>query len=309
METVGSVIIEGTLNVIEEAIFGSVIIGGTLNVTEDAIFNSDVTINGNVTINGTINEIFGDFPNIIVINDAVVPLVDTGFLANRSIQDITTDTPTQMGQFNSFGSNNLILDVSASTVNDYYNGWYLKTSSGVNIGNIGKIVAYNGSLRTATFASDFLFVVIPGDTYNLYNNIYNGILYDASNKQFAFCGTMNDDLNNIVIANYLDVVGNTATFTNIYANVVASPSDIKLKYDIVDFDDEEIIYLIKNIKAKKFKWKKDNTHDFGFIAQDIERVLPSVVHTDVNGSKYVSYEKVVPLLINLLHIILKKIDI
>ena len=37
--------------------------------------------------------------------------------------------------------------------------------------------------------------------------------------------------------------------------------------------------------------------DFGFIAQELEEVLPEVVHTRGDGYKTVMYEKVVPVLV------------
>lgn len=42
----------------------------------------------------------------------------------------------------------------------------------------------------------------------------------------------------------------------------------------------------------------DDTRRFGFIAQEVEQVLPELVHTDSDGYKYVDYISVIPLLVN-----------
>lgn len=38
-------------------------------------------------------------------------------------------------------------------------------------------------------------------------------------------------------------------------------------------------------------------HQIGFIAQEVEKVLPELVHTDTNGYKSVAYINVVPVLV------------
>jgi hypothetical protein len=42
---------------------------------------------------------------------------------------------------------------------------------------------------------------------------------------------------------------------------------------------------------------KDGIHNVGVIAQEVEEVLPEVVHTDENDMKSVSYGRIVGLLI------------
>jgi len=46
----------------------------------------------------------------------------------------------------------------------------------------------------------------------------------------------------------------------------------------------------------------------GFIAQDMEAVLPELVHTDQAGFKYVAYSKVVPLLVEGVKELWSKVD-
>jgi hypothetical protein len=47
----------------------------------------------------------------------------------------------------------------------------------------------------------------------------------------------------------------------------------------------------------QFDWIKTGKRDIGFIAQDIERVLPDLVHTDDHGMKSVEYGNITALLV------------
>ena len=46
-----------------------------------------------------------------------------------------------------------------------------------------------------------------------------------------------------------------------------------------------------------FNWKRDHRSDIGFIAQDVEKVFPELVHTNTNGEKSVEYLNMIAVLI------------
>ncbi|HLP42480.1 MAG TPA: tail fiber domain-containing protein, partial [Fibrobacteria bacterium] len=62
---------------------------------------------------------------------------------------------------------------------------------------------------------------------------------------------------------------------------------------------------VQALRGVRYEWRADEfpekgfTHDpqIGFIAQEVEQVLPQVVATDANGYKAVDYSKVVPVLV------------
>jgi len=95
-----------------------------------------------------------------------------------------------------------------------------------------------------------------------------------------------------------------ADFSN---DVVAfSTSDKRLKENIKPLN--QALDKVLKISGVEFDWKElteeekktihgNEGHDVGVIAQEIEKVLPEVVHTRDNGYKAVKYEKIVPLLI------------
>jgi hypothetical protein len=54
---------------------------------------------------------------------------------------------------------------------------------------------------------------------------------------------------------------------------------------------------LMGISGVNFKWKSDKSRAVGVIAQDVEKVLPEAVSTDGQGMKVVSYDTLIPLLI------------
>jgi len=79
-------------------------------------------------------------------------------------------------------------------------------------------------------------------------------------------------------------------------------SDVRRKHSIVPLSNA--LQAILRLRGVTFEW---NTDDFaqqitadrqiGFIAQEVEQILPELVHTDKNGNKSVAYTNVVPVLV------------
>lgn len=72
---------------------------------------------------------------------------------------------------------------------------------------------------------------------------------------------------------------------NVIANST-SVSDKKFKEDISSLSNKESLDKIMNLKPSAFTWKKTSKKgkkDFGFIAQEVEKVLPEAVQNNKNG--------------------------
>jgi trimeric autotransporter adhesin len=58
---------------------------------------------------------------------------------------------------------------------------------------------------------------------------------------------------------------------------------------------------VMGLKGVSYEWKEKNGvgkgRDIGFIAQDVESVIPELVHTDDRGYKSVAYDKITPVLV------------
>ena len=100
-------------------------------------------------------------------------------------------------------------------------------------------------------------------------------------------------------AQELQVTGDVVVTGNITAFY---SSDISLKDNIRPI--ESAIFKVQQIRGVTFDWneksnklQQEKGHDVGLIAQEVEKVLPEVVQIREDGIKAISYEKVVPLLV------------
>ena len=77
-----------------------------------------------------------------------------------------------------------------------------------------------------------------------------------------------------------------------------TPSDKRLKTNIKDIDYG--LDTIMKLSPKEYDWKKDNRHDIGFIAQEVEKVIPEIVKDKKHFDKQIKtldYEKLTAVLI------------
>jgi hypothetical protein len=83
-----------------------------------------------------------------------------------------------------------------------------------------------------------------------------------------------------------------------------SGSDIRWKKNVSTLSTTTSLDKILKLNPVTYKWKTDEYPEMkfsdgvqlGFIAQDVENIIPEVVTTDNNGYKGISYEKIVPVL-------------
>lgn len=93
---------------------------------------------------------------------------------------------------------------------------------------------------------------------------------------------------------------NTGAFhvTNDVVAFSSTPSDQKLKTNVKDI--EYGLDTIMKLKPKQYDWKKDNRKDIGFIAQEVEEVIPEIVKDNEwfdDKIKTMDYEKLTAVLI------------
>ena len=106
----------------------------------------------------------------------------------------------------------------------------------------------------------------------------------------------------VVISGSLKVTNDITAF---------STSDERLKTNITPILDS--LDKIGEIKGYEYDWVENEHHenvghDIGVIAQEIEKIAPEAVVTRENGYKAVRYEKLIPLLIQAIRELNKKID-
>jgi len=88
---------------------------------------------------------------------------------------------------------------------------------------------------------------------------------------------------------------NKVVAENIECNNFTGVSDERLKENIVDL--KNVSGDLEKLRTVRFNWKSNNEADIGFIAQDVEKIFPSLVKTGKDGFKSVKYINFVPILV------------
>lgn len=94
----------------------------------------------------------------------------------------------------------------------------------------------------------------------------------------------------VVVAN-LAGSGTRALYSDANGYLTNSASSIRYKKNVKDlYFDIDNIYKLRPVT---FKWKKDNSKDFGMIAEEVYKIFPNLVFTDKEGKpEGIHYEKV-----------------
>jgi hypothetical protein len=102
-------------------------------------------------------------------------------------------------------------------------------------------------------------------------------------------------LNITSIDNNLGVTGNITATGAVTAADFNTTSDIALKDNIQVI--ESPLSKITQLSGYTFNWKNNDKAAVGIMAQEVEKVLPQIVATGEDGYKKVSYDSLIPLLI------------
>ena len=170
--------------------------------------------------------------------------------------------------------------------------------------NIGGTLGVTGA---ATFSSS---VTINGGNGLYLNNSSNSAvseIYNAggANIQFKQYGTTTFNFADNGVMSIYGTTASTSYTTGALvvsggvgvAGAIYSNSTINAAGGFFETSDERLKKVIKHyatnhgFAAVDFIWKKTGVEDFGYIAQEVEKVIPFAVHTRVDGFKEVNYNK------------------
>lgn len=133
---------------------------------------------------------------------------------------------------------------------------------------------------------------------NLYQNSNLVILPTTSNT--AGNTTITDGTNTAYVSTGGLFVNGAVTATNF-----VTPSDERRKMLIETLENSE--WTIGRLRGVRFEWRDSGARDIGFIAQEVGKVIPEAVVK--NGDDlYVAYDKVIPVLVESVKSLLKRID-
>ena len=195
---------------------------------------------------------------------------------------------------NENGSENFITATENASVSLYYdNSKKLETGVSGDYGSYSAENGKNGWDGISVAGAKFVFMGSgSSDQVGIYNdsenewmlrctrNAQTDIRYDGSVK-------LTSSSTGVSVTGALTASGNVTAF-----------SDINLKKDVSTINDA--LGTVGKLRGVSYKWKENNEASIGVIAQEVEEIIPEVVHTsEHNGKevKSVDYGKMVGVLI------------
>jgi hypothetical protein len=194
-----------------------------------------ITVAGNLTVNGTLSSLNTTdttiTDGIVAVNfEPVTNGRDGGLWIGRTQDDIIMDVPAETGtaQVGSTAST-IVLDLTSSASDDYYNGWIIELTGGTGAGQVRTISDYVGGTLTATVTPDWSTTPDATTTYDLFNTPTPAVFWDESSREVAVAYTADPHT-----ANPLSIT----RYANLHIN------DLVIDGDITGFS--EIVTLIEN---------------------------------------------------------------
>lgn len=101
---------------------------------------------------------------------------------------------------------------------------------------------------------------------------------------------------NVSVSNYSSMSGGSIYATGtISGQTLTQRSDLRLKHDIgsLNYGLKDLIKL----NPTSYKWNSDNRIDIGFIAQEVEKIIPELVFKDEKGFYSIDYSKITSVIV------------
>lgn len=179
---------------------------------------------------------------------------------------------------------------------DQYFSWYKTVLLGeAGTTNTDRLWLHGKDGLCATFnasASDTLFTYFPlvEDVLNIHCPVRSNGVYLTSDERLKQNVEHVDDALSVVAA---------LNGVSYQYRPVPRPEQDKAQLDRLAAADETGSIARSNAAFDNFyENRSDGSTHYGFIAQEVEQVLPELVHTDKDGYKSVDYIGVIPLLVN-----------
>ena len=102
---------------------------------------------------------------------------------------------------------------------------------------------------------------------------------------------------NGVVVPTLAGAGNRAVYSDATGLLTNTASDFRLKENIQAIPETDMLLKIIQLEPKTFNWKSNGEDDIGFIAQEVNEVLPELVVERNDGFLSVNYDRIPTLLV------------
>ncbi len=124
--------------------------------------------------------------------------------------------------------------------------------------------------------------------YSHLNNVFQVTGSSASGLQVSIGGDATSEF-------ALDVANGANNINKVRAAAFVTYSDESLKSDVATMS--TALDTVMSLNGVEFTWKDSGERDFGFIAQDVQSVIPEAVHVASNGVQGVDYSRLTSVLV------------
>lgn len=196
---------------------------GALNIKGGLAISKNLSVNGNVTVLGNFNSnsnLTHVDTNNVTVNDNIMLLKPNDGINNSGLvlqrfqkeNDAALGDVTSEDQYLTYilgdqlplgdltePTNTILLPQTASNIENYYNGWWIKVNSGFIAGQTRKITSYNPNTKIATLSS-YWNINNPsiGDRIDLYNKPFAGIVFNKDSRAFEFINCTYNNYNDLI---------------------------------------------------------------------------------------------------------------
>jgi len=195
-----------------------------------------------------------------------------------------------------------IFDIETDLGSNNDNNIYIGSNTGNN--NVGSRNIFIGNELGMNNTLSRTFLLGPSGTPLLYGDLSSNKLGINLTSTPTYELEVNGDISslnlytnsNVSIQGDLNICGETVA-QNVTVSELNCLSDKTLKKNINSI--ENAIDIIQQLRPVSYNWKDPNIDDreqIGFIAQEVEKVIPSLVNNTNLGKKGIAYQKLIPLL-------------
>ncbi len=287
---------------------GSLIDASNINVTNLSVafingspYTSLTTSTANVSSNMS-------FMNLSVIGNFVMPSSAYMNVTNASFTNVSfsniigsliTATNTSV---NNLSVSTLVIGgtlyTGPTTATQLINGSTIITGSLINASNVSI------TNLSVAFINGFPYSSTSGSA-----NVSSNMSFDnlSVTSRFIMPSTAFMNVSNASFTNvsFSTITGTLGTITTIYSAGFYSTSDFNLKENIQYIDNK---YDINQLKPCTFNFINTSTKKIGFIAQDVEQIIPESVIKGINSGLNIDYSALLSVVVDSIKQINKRLD-
>ena len=270
---------------------------GASEIATDAVGTAEIddnTVSSTDILDSTI--LTGDISaDTILAGDIAADQIGDSELFNGGVWNITSDLSIQG---NNVGIGGTATTAGLRVFNSAGYGISSTSTAAGSIGVYGQATSASGAGVYGSSAGNGVAGIGSGTfTAGYFQNTGTGIgLSGAAESNYGIYSSRNQ------VTSIVGYFENLTTFCQVApgSGGFTCPSDATLKKDVSTIDNA--LDKVLDLRGVNYRWKTDASSDpleLGFIAQEVEQVVPELVYTDPdNGVRSMNYGNLTPLLVN-----------